>query len=206
MNINKLISPILQTNCYIITFDSKVIIIDPAICYEDISKYLQNYELAGIFLTHGHADHFSYLNEIYQNQKCKIYLHTDAIEKLTDSYKNCSELFNYPITFNQLENVVALNDNDIINIDGVDIKVLYTPGHTNCSVCYLIQDHIFSGDTLFHLTAGRTDLYSSSYSDLKASFRKLKQLDRDYFVHPGHGKESNLFFEFLNNKYFSEHK
>jgi len=203
MNINKLISPILQTNCYIITFESKAIIIDPAISYEEINKLLQNYELAGIFLTHGHADHFSFLNDIYQYQKCNIYLHFDAIEKLTDSFKNCSELFNYPITFNQLEKAVTLNDNDIVNIDGVDIKVLHTPGHTNCSVCYIIQNHLFSGDTLFRLTAGRTDLYSSSNNDLKSSFRKLKQLDKDYILHPGHGKESNLYFEFSNNKYFN---
>ncbi|HHU56564.1 MAG TPA: MBL fold metallo-hydrolase, partial [Acholeplasmataceae bacterium] len=160
MKIINLVSPILGTNCYLIIFNTKAIIIDPSVEYDLILKNLDDCKLEGIFLTHGHADHFSFLEDIYKHEKVNLYMHENAKEKLINSYKNGSELFNYPLTFNDLEKVIEVDDNQIIEIDGCLIKVITTPGHTNCSVCYLIENHLFSGDTLFYRTVGRTDLYS----------------------------------------------
>lgn len=201
MKIITLVSPILQANCYLVLFKTKAIIIDPCVSYQVVQKHLENYKINAIFLTHGHGDHFSFLDD-YSHLDVLIYMHPEAKLKLASSEKNLSVLFNRSITYQNLDKVVTVNDQQIITIDDFDIKTITTPGHSNCSICYLIGDNLFTGDTLFFRTVGRTDLYTSSYSDLQRSLTKLKNLNKDYHVYPGHGRATTLFSEIKDNEYF----
>ena len=95
----------------------------------------------------------------------------------------------------QMKNVEKLH------LAGMEIVVLSTPGHSPGSVCYLSGDYLFSGDTLFNLSAGRTDFPGGSMEDLNASMELLKKIEKDYIVHPGHEGSTSLQFEKDNNPF-----
>jgi len=202
MSIEILTGDYFEANCYIVTFSTFAIVIDPCAPLKDILKKANQLPVKGIFLTHGHADHFVHMKEVVEATTAPIYCHKDAVEKIGDENKNYSVFFRKKIDFAfPQERYHFLADGENITIDNTSIKVIYTPGHTNCSVCFVIDDNIFSGDTLFKLGVGRTDLYSANTYSLYASLEKLKHLHKDYKVFPGHGEDTTLQFEIMNNPY-----
>ena len=119
--------------------------------------------------------------------------------QLIETDKNLAPLFGKK--FQRFVLDVAIDDGDEIEILNEKITVLHTPGHTAGSVCYVVENVIFSGDTLFRLSVGRTDFPTGSMKELNTSVKRLLALPGNYTVYPGHGEITNLDFERANNPY-----
>ena len=182
-----------QTNCYIIHDDSSATccVIDPGYTPElvlEITREL-GLEIGAILLTHGHFDHVGGVRTIAAETDCAVWL--------------CAEDLSLPpmITDGPLYHTHTYAEGDILDLAGLSIRVLHTPGHTPGSVCLVCQDHIFSGDTLFERSCGRTDLPGGSWTSIQQSLRRLAALEGNYTVHPGHGMNTTLALERIYNPY-----
>lgn len=190
-----------QTNCYVLHDEDtkQTIIIDPGDNAGVIIEYLKNkqLDLVAILLTHGHFDHVLAVNEIKNNfPNAKIYYHKEASIMLLDNKKK------YQVINFEFDNVVAdkyVEDNEELNFGNINIKVLYTPGHSNGSVCYICNDdYIFCGDVLFLNSYGATHFYGGNLSTLANSIKKIFQLN-DKILYCGHGNSTSLNYERINN-------
>ena len=188
-------------NCYIVSDGKNSIVIDPCVDYKLVKNYIVG-ELKGVFLTHGHFDHFDCIRS-FEVVDAPVYAHKNAFEKMEDANKNCSNLIGSPIEYVVKEDKKKLiNENVIEDIfEEIDIKVLNFPGHTNCSLVYIIENNMFTGDFIFKRSIGRTDLYSASNSDMKKSLNTLNNIKDNYVIHPGHGPQTTLYEEKENNYY-----
>jgi glyoxylase-like metal-dependent hydrolase (beta-lactamase superfamily II) len=193
-----------MTNTYIVSNDAgNCVIIDPAgnstIIIQELSAL--NLTPKAVLLTHGHYDHISALSGISkQYGNLPVYLHKDEVPYLSDANLNlsvplCGELYTYN------GNIKAVLNESAIKIGTLEFKVLHTPGHTPGSLCYIFEDSIFSGDTLFASTVGRTDFPGGSYTTLLDSLKKLKAIDKDYNIYPGHNASTTLNREKMYNEY-----
>lgn len=196
------------TNCYILIDDDtrRAAIIDPAQCTAELLDKLETSNISSvdyILLTHGHFDHIlgvSKLKEIYSN--AKVAIHSMDAECLYDPYQSMAATSDFSEDIQTpVKADIILNDNDTIELGTLTLKVLHTPGHTRGSVCFVCDDVIFSGDTLFCKTVGRTDFKGGSMQDMLNSIKKLGSLDGDYYVYPGHNRETTLEQEREHNRY-----
>ncbi len=177
----------LNANTYLISFADSCLIVDPANDLKILKRYIGDKKILGILLTHGHYDHFKSLFELLKNEDVIVYMHKNAVNKLSSPSLSVSSLFNK----NDLEKIddkkiKIVNDGDVLTFNGLKVKCLYLPGHTSCSAGYLIFDNLFSGDTLFLDSVGRWDLPTGDYLALKKSLEKIKKLDKRIVVYPGH--------------------
>ncbi len=192
----KLVLSMMQTNCYLIKENGHVLIVDPASSPNRILSLIEEDEVVdGILLTHGHFDHIGAADALKKKLHCPIYVHeydkrlaTDVeIDRFMSDVVVKSELSFYRDGINQ--------------IGSFKLDVLHTPGHTDGSVCIGYKNHLFTGDTLFQCSVGRTDLYSGSDSKLKQSLHRLCLLHPETLIYPGHGECSVLEFELKHNPY-----
>ena len=192
----------LFTNTYIISNDSNdCILVDPGMGYNKIIDYVKNkYNVKAILLTHAHIDH---MDGIQYFLDVPVYMHTKERDNFFDTEASLYDMFGRINPFNEgMLDVRMVNHGDELNIIGLNIKVLYTPGHTNGSVCYLVNDKLFSGDTLFKGTCGRCDFPNGSISDMQKSLNYLvNNLPLDTFVYPGHDDFTTILDEKENNPY-----
>lgn len=153
-----------------------------------------------ILLTHAHFDHVLGVNYFRDKYKCTVCVH-ESDKELLDSIEDFAKRFGCgQVEIQEID--CLLKDNDVINFGDTDIKVIHTPGHTLGSVCYLVGDKLFSGDTLFYESVGRTDLPGGSFEQIKSSIQnKLFKLDDNIKVYPGHGWESTIEHEKKNNNF-----
>ena len=201
INIQAVKVGILDTNCYIVSGgkDNECVLIDPGEDAAKIQVKLQALNLSpvAILLTHAHFDHTKALRN-FQSKECKVYLHPgDEFFIAPEKYQSSI----YRKLSNQIAPDESLYDGQELNLAGLTIKVIHTPGHSGACVCFVLGDNIFSGDTLFYLSVGRTDLPCGDSVKMKNSLAKLFSLDRDYSVFPGHGEKTSLNFERKNNPY-----
>lgn len=201
MNIEKFNSRIFNANCYVVSNDRQAIIIDPCVPLSNLKKELENKEVLGIFLTHGHFDHISNLEEYLKVYDVKIYCHKNAKEKLMDEKKNYSTIAKKPLTLNYDDVKYCFLKEGTFNLGDISINVIETPGHTDCSLCYVIDGNMFSGDTLFKGSVGRCDLYSGNTYKLMQSIEKIKRLDPELIVYPGHDGITSIKIEKITNRY-----
>ena len=186
----------LRTNCYLIINDKgNCIVIDPADEKDKIISEIksQNLSLKAILLTHGHFDHIMATNALKKEFDCPVIIGDADEEMLKDDLKNAAALLGMHV-----EKILAdkkVNDKDVLDIDDFRIKVIATPGHTKGSVCYVLEDNIFSGDTIFFECVGRTDLFGGDAVKLMTSLKKLKDLEGEYNIFSGHGRETTLSYE-----------
>lgn len=164
--------------------------------------------LKKILLTHGHCDHIESLADIAEETGAEVYVHTLDATKLTDSYTNLSDYFADYLhdAARQYDKALTVNDGDVITLDELSFKVMHTPGHTGGSVCFILGDVIFSGDTLFKGSVGRTDMPDGDTSKLLESLKKLADFKgeyEDYRLLSGHGGESTLNREKNRNPYLN---
>lgn len=206
MNIAKYVGGPVDANCYIITFNTKAIIIDPCVKLDIIKKALGIYKLDFIIVTHGHYDHVCNLKEVVDYYKVNVYLAKNAISKLEDPFKNCSALLGMLESIkcdNDVYHIV--NDYEKVEVDGDIITFIHTPGHTDCSICIRIGEALFTGDTLFKGGIGRCDLYSGNLAKMQISLANLKKYfektDVDLVIYPGHEEASTSKEELVNNPY-----
>ena len=183
------------TNCYIIMDkDTKeAIIIDPAGNANEIMEMLKVLEakVKYIIITHCHGDHTSALKEIKNLTNGKILAHILEAENINDDAINLNSYIG--IQQENIEIDARVNDRDIIHIGNIQFEIIHTPGHTNGSICIYCKEYgmLFSGDTLFRGTWGRTDLPTGSFTDIIRSIEnKIMILPEETFIYPGHGKTS----------------
>lgn len=195
-----------STNCYVVanSQNNEIIVIDPGDDVEVINEHIDRMHgtVKGILLTHGHFDHIMAVNEIAAMHHVKVYAHSIEKELLADPAINCSQSIGRPYIVELQE---TLEDNMTFTLAGFRIKVLHTPGHTSGSVCYLFEEEgvLFSGDTVFMESVGRTDLPTGNEGKLLASIQnKLVDLDDNIKVFPGHGPSTSIGYEKENNMYF----
>ena len=182
-----------QTNCYIIHADDSpsCCVIDPGYQSGDILDFCAGKGLAieAILLTHGHFDHVGAVKELAAETGCRVFLHE-------------ADLAMPPMmTAGKLYYTDTYAEGDEVTLAGLTIKVLHTPGHTPGSVCLKTENHLFSGDTLFAGSCGRTDLPGGSWKTIQGSLARLATLEGNYWVHPGHGESTTLAQEKKYNPY-----
>lgn len=185
------------TNCYIV-FDEKskeTMVIDPAGNVDKICEmiHILGGELKYIYLTHCHGDHIGGVTELKEKLGGKILIHREDSEGLNDPYVNLSDYIG--VGYIQLDADSRIDDNDLLHIGELEFRIIHTPGHTKGSTSlYCKQEKLlFSGDTLFHGTWGRTDLPTSSFEEIIESItKKLMVLPDDTIVYPGHGKSTMI--------------
>ena len=190
-----------QTNTYIV-HDSEsrtCAVIDPGYEPEGVLAAVQDQGLTvdAVLLTHGHFDHVGGVQEIVEKTGCKLWMS----ESDWSQFPNPVTAFFYPIANCDFTEVNFCEDGEIIHAGGLTFTVIATPGHTWGSVCYLCENTLFSGDTLFAGSCGRTDLPGGSSKTLRDSLERLSELEQNYFVYPGHGEASTLAEEKKHNPY-----
>ena len=188
----------LGENVYILEGEGGAVVIDPGDEYERIVRALGKTPCTHVLLTHAHIDHIGAVAKL-QQQGAKVILHEADGPLLTGS-GNLARSFGIllePFTPNEL-----LCGGETLSLPCGQVGVIHTPGHTAGSVCYALENALFTGDTLFCLSVGRTDFPSGDASALRHSIRrKLFALPGDYTVYPGHGEPTTLDFERENNPY-----
>lgn len=185
----KTIGP-LFTNCYIISNDKKeCVIIDPGMGFGKVYDYVKaNYIVKAILLTHAHIDHIDGL-QYFINDDIPVYIGDNEEDNLYDEEVSLYDSFSMRANpFNPgMFNVIPVSHGTLIKISDMEFKVLFTPGHTEGSVCYLFGKFLFSGDTLFNSSVGRTDFPTGDgYTLLKSLKFLIDNLDDDVIVYPGH--------------------
>ena len=182
-----------QTNCYIIYDDASktCCVIDPGYAPETVLNKVSQLGLTvdAILLTHGHFDHVGAVKEIAAETGCEVYL--------------CEDDLSMPpmMTAGTLYYTRTYAEGDALKLAGLTIHVLHTPGHTPGSVCLLTDDVIFSGDTLFAGSCGRTDLPGGDWATILRSLKRLAAMENDCTVYPGHGESTTLAEEKRYNPY-----
>ena len=184
-----------DTNCYIIQDEKtkETIVIDPGGEVDKISEMLDTLQASVkyILLTHCHGDHIAGVQELKEKHGGKILVHIEDEPGLRDVSVNLSEYVGLGnIT---IEADSRLNDNDLIHIGDIEFKVIHTPGHTKGGICLYQENEkiLFSGDTIFRGTWGRTDLPTSSFEDVINSITdRIMTLPEDTIIYPGHGKST----------------
>ena len=186
----------LETNCYVVTNEKTLecVVIDPGDESNTILDYLESNHLTckAIFLTHGHYDHVGAVEAVQEETGATVYMNAK------DDAKNMQS-FHFPFTLP--ENGRTYDDGDVVSAAGIDFSILSTPGHTPGSVVIRAEDALFTGDTLFRGSCGRTDLDGGSMEEMLQSLRKICSLEGDYEVYPGHMDCSSLIRERSFNYY-----
>lgn len=156
-------------------------------------------DLKYILLTHGHFDHIIGVKSVKEKYGAQVVISKEDEPMLNSSKLSLAVFCNAPQ--NNVDADIIVKDGDEITLGEIKIKVMTTPGHTSGSVCYIAENCIFSGDTLFYCSCGRTDFPSGSHEQMMSSLQKLKALDGDYKVYTGHNNLTTLDFERKNNPY-----
>ena len=190
-----------QTNCYIVrAADAKsCAVIDPGYAPETILAFLQKEGLTldAILLTHGHFDHVGAVKALYQATGCRVWMREGDYSQ----FRNPTNLYFYPLANCTEPEIHLCEEGEAISAGGLTFRVMETPGHTWGSVCYLCEDAMFCGDTLFAGACGRIDLPGGDRTAMVNSLERLAEIQTDYRVFPGHGGSSTLFREQQTNPY-----
>ena len=193
------------TNCYLLcNMDIKeCVLIDPADSQDEISRMIDESgcSLKGILLTHGHFDHIMAADAIRDKYGVKVYASCDERNTLEQPHINLGEAYGLKLS---VKADVWHKDGEILKLAGFDIEALHTPGHTEGGSCYYIREIgvLFSGDTLFCGSVGRTDFPGGSMSEIVRSIKeKVMVLPDDTKVYPGHGEGTSVGYERENNPF-----
>lgn len=195
------------TNCYIVTdCESRVTaVIDPGDFSKQLDEALSDLgydNVKYIVLTHGHYDHIGGVNDILEKCSAKVLIGEHDVPFLSDNYLNLSASVFPDNPYAPIRCDTVLHDGDVFTLGKSSFKVIGTPGHTAGSICLIGEGVIFSGDTVFFSSYGRTDLPTGNMSQMMQSLKKIGDLDGNYKIYTGHGQATTLVYEQKNNPYF----
>ena len=208
MEIKKFIPDEFASNNYIVynKETKNAVIFDPSLCFNKTDKFIKenNLNLKYIIITHGHFDHLGDIKKFQDNYKNVKTLFPRREKPLYDNLKMQCDMFGV----RRVEDFIVdefIDEKSEIYLDNTKIQVIETPGHSFGSTCYLIDDFLISGDTVFYEEIGRCDLPTGSFSDIANSIKeKLFKLDDKIKVYTGHGEDTSIGHEKINNAYFGE--
>lgn len=186
------------TNTYIVKDKETLMacVVDPAFNENAIEEKIQELQvtLDSVIITHSHADHIAALAKLIEGKDVKVYVHTEDYDGLYDKVLNEEDVVATKVLPVDKEKVVCVNEKENIIVGNITYEVIHTPGHTKGSMVLFDEKNniLFSGDTIFENTYGRTDLITGSHEDMKRSLDKLFERFDEVEVLPGHGNEFNL--------------
>lgn len=191
----------IQNNCYLVV-DEKTncsALVDCTEFSQKMLDFIGETDLKYIFLTHGHFDHITGVKGVKEKYGARVVISHEDAPMLSSAKLSLAAFCGGEQ--NIVEPDILVADGDVVKLNDIEFKVISTPGHTKGGVCYLVGDYIFTGDTLFFCSCGRTDFPGGSSQEIIASLKKIAALDGDLKVMPGHDRLSNLNFERENNPY-----
>jgi glyoxylase-like metal-dependent hydrolase (beta-lactamase superfamily II) len=195
MDIKDIVTGPLSVNTYIIINNGECVVIDPGGNYDGIMKLVEGNKIAAVLLTHGHFDHIGAVSR-FEEQGIPIYIHKED-KALLNRQKLVG--LRYGMVLNDINNPGILEGGEDIHLIGLNFNVIHTPGHTKGSVVYVVEKNIFSGDTLFRESYGRTD-FNGDFDAIRHSItQKIFTLEGDFDVYPGHEEFTTLNYERENN-------
>jgi len=206
MLIKRIVTGIIEENCYIVSLNGKALIIDPGDEPSKIKDEIEELEVRpiAILLTHTHYDHIGAVEDIRQAYGIPVYVSPLEQDWLGDPQKNFSSTKERLVKVGEAENEFVMEK--IYELDGFRFKVVPTPGHSPGSVSFLFEDELvaFTGDALFKGSVGRTDLPGSEPEKLLSGIRKyLFVLPDETRIFPGHRDDSTIGHEKETNPYFN---
>lgn len=180
----------LKTNCYFVINDETkdALIIDPGDDYLILKKFIEDncLNVKAVLLTHGHFDHIGACKQLKENG-IPIIIHKLDADKCNNNDLNLSNVYHNGVTNNFNPDMLLDGDIGELKMNSFIIKYIHTPGHSRGSVCYIIENFLFSGDTIFENGYGRTDFFDGSINNLIKSIKKLKPyLNGKYYLFAGH--------------------
>lgn len=196
-----------EANNYLIIDEitRKAVLIDASGSFEKVKQALDEHhaKLEKVLLTHGHIDHIAGCYEIKSKLGVKVFIN-EADMFLVKNVKQQLQMFGLPPE-KEPEIDGYIKGGETIEVGNLKITAIHTEGHSKGGMCFLVEDKLFSGDTLFLGSVGRTDLPGGSYEELEKSIRqKLFTLDGDLTIYPGHGPSTTLEHEKINNPFFGQ--
>lgn len=202
MRVRRLTLGALDTNCWLVDDGEggPLLVIDPADDSKVILEAIGGTHVEGVVLTHGHFDHLGAVGALLAETGAPLLVHEADAEDITTAAGTGGELFGFHVFSPPAERV--LRDCDRIGAGGIALTVLHTPGHTPGSVCLYSPGHLFSGDTLFASSVGRTDFRGGDMEAMRRSIARLAELPDETRVYPGHGPETTIARERRVNPFF----
>lgn len=190
-----------ETNTYLITKNDRAVIVDPGLDFESILDEVSKYKIEAILITHAHVDHIDGCGYI----DAPIYVGKEDLVNFSDLSRSLYKMCGMKPSFDPKKlKLIAVNDNEIINLESFSFKTIHTPGHTDGSCCYLFFDNLFSGDTLFKNSIGRIDFPTGSAKKMKESLNKIVKMFPDNIkVYPGHDEKTTIKDEKKYNMYLN---
>ena len=196
-------------NCYLLVDEpqKKGVIFDPGTATEELCRVISEefaaIEWVGILLTHGHFDHIDGVQAIHELTGAPVMIHRGDGDMLGDNRKNLADIFGCSCAPCKWDRLLT---EETLEVGGLRLRVLSTPGHSPGSVCYLLEEAgvMFSGDTLFENSIGRTDMPGASVRDMVQTLRMLKEMPENYRVLPGHGDATTLQREREQNPWLAQ--
>lgn len=205
MKIERIVNGKWEENCYIVSNDKDAVIIDPGGNFEIIKEYINKneYKLWAVINTHAHFDHIGAVADVVGEFDIPFYLHA-ADKRLLRSANLYMSLFmgEAPIKVPSID--IELDKTELPLVFGsLTIDTIFTPGHTDGGVCFLIGDLFFTGDTLMKGSIGRLDLPGGNKEKMKISLQKISSMPVDLKIYPGHGESSTIGEELQSNESFT---
>lgn len=186
------------TNCYVIKDKEteKVCVIDPAYDEKQIQELIQNInaKLDIVVITHSHADHIAALAKLVKDTDAKVYIHKLDYEGLYNKQLNAEEIVGTKVLPVNKQQVITMQDKEKISFGNTTLEIIHTPGHTKGSITLFDEKNniLYSGDTIFSNSYGRTDLVNGNHEEMKETLDKLLDRFEDIQVFSGHGEDFNL--------------
>lgn len=206
MKIQRLNNYYTDENTYLVYDGNTALVIDPGYKTDGILKAAADAKttIQYILITHCHYDHIEFMEDLREKTNAKLVSGDKASINITDPDINLT-LAGFGKAVSAKKSDIILKDGETLPVGNMQVKCIYTPGHTNCGTCYLIKNHLFSGDTLFLRNCGRWDLPTGDEETLIRSVKnKIYTLDDEIIIHPGHGEQTTVGYEKKFNLYIKE--
>lgn len=183
-------------NSYVVHEKKEILLVDPGAYPKEIAKHIDQEETVdAIVLTHGHEDHTGAVDDLVDLYHCPVYMHEDDLPLTAHDNGRDVRAFARPV-YSEIRPL-----HETLEMGVFHLKIYHTPGHTPGSVCIQYKDVLFTGDTLFAGSIGRTDLPLGSETDMIASLRFLETLPGYLKVYPGHGPDTTISREESDNPF-----